>query len=207
MEQCWHPRAFPWSQNRTGMWTNGVYYLCLVTLTVTVMNLQRHEIHLGSNCLGPFLFTHYLLPVLKQTAAVATEASVRIVWTSSLFVETYVPKDGLIKESESPGNNHWRNYTLSKVGNWFLASEFGKRYEEQNIISIVSVASTLSPASGISRCCLHTDTEPWKSQNDDFTTISSLSDVDSRKLEPIPSLLQTHTNRLCRSYSSYTKRV
>jgi NAD(P)-dependent dehydrogenase (short-subunit alcohol dehydrogenase family) len=46
--------------------------------------MQGHELQLGTNCLGPWLFTHHLLPVLQKTAAEAPKNSVRVTWAASL---------------------------------------------------------------------------------------------------------------------------
>jgi NAD(P)-dependent dehydrogenase (short-subunit alcohol dehydrogenase family) len=46
--------------------------------------VQGHELQIGTNCLGPWLFTYHLLPMLQKTAAEAPKNSVRVTWAASL---------------------------------------------------------------------------------------------------------------------------
>ncbi|CAG8978210.1 hypothetical protein HYALB_00011791 [Hymenoscyphus albidus] len=101
---------------------------------------QGHELQVATNCLGPFLFTSLLLPVLRETAASlnAPEGSVRIVWTSSQVVDLSAPTGGLVmQELDTPPKDNFGNYVNSKTGNWFLASEFGKQVKNNGILSVV----------------------------------------------------------------------
>ncbi|CAG8956720.1 hypothetical protein HYFRA_00012264 [Hymenoscyphus fraxineus] len=101
---------------------------------------QGHELQMATNCLGPFLFTSLLLPVLRKTAASSntSEGSVRIVWTSSQVVDLSAPTGGLVmQELDTPPKDNVRNYVNSKTGNWFLASEFGKQMKNNGILSLV----------------------------------------------------------------------
>lgn len=99
---------------------------------------QGHELQLATNCLGPFLFTHHLLPALKSAAQHSPTASVRVIWTSSFVVDSSAPKGGIIiSDLASPPPDKTKNYVASKVGNWFLASEFAKRVGGQHgILSV-----------------------------------------------------------------------
>jgi NAD(P)-dependent dehydrogenase (short-subunit alcohol dehydrogenase family) len=45
--------------------------------------VQGYELQIGTNNLGHFLFTHFLRPVLAETAKTAPKSSVRVVWVSS----------------------------------------------------------------------------------------------------------------------------
>ena len=55
---------------------------------------------MGTNCLGPFLLTRYLEPVLKKTAAASdSPLGVRIVWISSMIAAS-VPKGGIVMHSD-----------------------------------------------------------------------------------------------------------
>ena len=104
---------------------------------------QGYELQIGTNCLGPYLFTELLKPVLEATAASAPPSSVRVAWAGSLAVDAQSPKGGArfdesgntIVESNPPSN-----YGLSKAGNVFLAQQFGKEVEGKGIVSVVSVA-------------------------------------------------------------------
>ena len=98
---------------------------------------QGHETHIGTNCLGPFLLTQSLLPKLKEAAKKAPKDSVRIIWASSAVVDGVAPKGGLsVSELDSPSTNQNHTYTISKAGNWLLASEFSRRVGSDGIISI-----------------------------------------------------------------------
>jgi len=105
---------------------------------------QGHEMHIGTNCLGPFLFTRLLLPKLKEAAKTEPRDSVRIVWASSAMVDT-APKGGLtVSELDKPTTNQIHTYTISKSGNWFLASEFARRTGKDGIVSITQNPGNLS---------------------------------------------------------------
>ncbi|KAI1825511.1 short-chain dehydrogenase [Xylaria intraflava] len=111
---------------------------------------QEIELQLATNCLGPFLLTLLLLPLLQETAsseatAKSTESdsgkgSVRIVWTSSQAVELSAPKGGIImSELDSPPADSTRLYLNSKTGNIFLAAEFARRFgPSHGIVSVVT---------------------------------------------------------------------
>ncbi|KAK0701926.1 hypothetical protein B0T26DRAFT_735257 [Lasiosphaeria miniovina] len=102
------------------------------------LSKQGIELQLATNCLGPFLFTQLLLPLLKSTAAAQDAkdaASVRVVWTSSQMIELSAPKEGIvISELRTPPKNTTRNYVNSKTGNLFLATELARR--EPSVVSV-----------------------------------------------------------------------
>ena len=98
---------------------------------------QSHDIHLGTNCLGPFLFSELLLPVLRRTAVSSPPGSIRVTWASSLAAVFAAPRHGIEFEADgSPkvGDVH-TNYGISKAGCWFLAAEFARRYGRDGIVS------------------------------------------------------------------------
>ncbi|KAL4995493.1 hypothetical protein BDV10DRAFT_174620 [Aspergillus recurvatus] len=99
---------------------------------------QGHELQLAVNCLGPFLFTQMLLPLLDAAAASsASPGSVRVIWTSSQVAELSAPPEGIImSELTSPPTDNVRNYLNSKTGNWFLSAEFARRYGARGIVSV-----------------------------------------------------------------------
>ncbi|KAL3444377.1 hypothetical protein BJX65DRAFT_319992 [Aspergillus insuetus] len=102
---------------------------------------QGVELQLATNCLGPFLFTQLLLPLLETAASSSstTPGSVRVIWLSSQVAELSSPPEGLImSELTTPPNDNVRNYTNSKVGNMFLSSEFARRYgnTDRGIVSV-----------------------------------------------------------------------
>ena len=102
---------------------------------------QNYEAQLGVNCLGPFLFTKLLMPVLVQTAKSAPQASVRVVWLSSSAAEGLAPKGAIdmTKLDYKKDESAWYKYGVSKAGNILYANEFAKRYQADNVISVVCV--------------------------------------------------------------------
>jgi retinol dehydrogenase 12 len=101
---------------------------------------QGYDLQLGTNCLGPWLFTHHLHPILKSTAASSPPNSVRVAWAGSLAIDTYAPNGGVtLNENGEPSiesQNIQTIYGVSKAGNLFLASEFGKRTQGEGIVSV-----------------------------------------------------------------------
>lgn len=98
---------------------------------------QGHELQMATNCLGPFLFTELLLPLLRNAAQSSPRSSVRVVWTSSLIIESSAPNGGMvIAELDSQLQDKTKNYVTSKVGNWFLASELAREVRVNGIISV-----------------------------------------------------------------------
>ncbi|KAH8177886.1 short chain dehydrogenase domain-containing protein [Sarocladium implicatum] len=101
---------------------------------------QGHEPHMGINCLAPFLLTKLLLPALKKTAANSAPASTRVIFVSSGMVDMASPPGGIPLAEITPNTaskDPGRNYTISKTGNWFLASEFHRRMPQDKILFLV----------------------------------------------------------------------
>jgi retinol dehydrogenase-12 len=101
---------------------------------------QGFELQLGTNCVGPFLLTKLLTPVLVRTAkesAVAGE--VRVVWVSSMAAPLGAPTGGVdmanleYKVDKSKGFK----YSTSKGGNVLHAVEFQRRYRDSGVVSVV----------------------------------------------------------------------
>ncbi|KAJ5280125.1 NAD(P)-binding protein [Penicillium angulare] len=98
---------------------------------------QGIELQLATNCLGPFLLTHLLRPLLENTAKAAEPGSVRVVWTSSQVVEFSAPREGMImSQLTNPPQDPVVNYTNSKLGNHFLAAEMARQDGDKGIISV-----------------------------------------------------------------------
>ncbi|KAH8201330.1 hypothetical protein TruAng_004498 [Truncatella angustata] len=104
---------------------------------------QGYELQLGTNCVGPFLFTKLLTPLLIETAKTAPKDSVRVVWVSSSAAEALSPKNGLdvdnLDYSKDDGvymNKLGGKYGVSKAGNYYHATEYAKRHREDGVISI-----------------------------------------------------------------------
>ena len=115
-----------------------------VGLPVDQKTNQDLESHFGINCVGPFLLTKLLLPTLTSTAAQTPPNSVRIIWTSSVLVDMMAPTGGVnIKQLAHPDNNRSEHYSASKAGNWFLASEYHRRFQDTGIVSLTQNPGTL----------------------------------------------------------------
>lgn len=109
---------------------------------------QGHEAIMGTNCLGPYLLTKLLLPILTKTAKSegTPQGSVRIVFTSSGVIDTAGPPGGVSIAELKPGSyskDASRNYSASKAGNWFLASEFDKLVRKDGIVCVCQSPGTL----------------------------------------------------------------
>jgi retinol dehydrogenase-12 len=103
------------------------------------VDAQGFELQLGTNCLGPFLFSKCLLPILKQTAQNSAPNSVRVTWASSIGTTMLSPKGGVSFEGNSvkyPLSTPEKDYGQSKAGNTLLAAEFANRYGIDGIISV-----------------------------------------------------------------------
>lgn len=95
---------------------------------------QGYEKQLGVMCLGPFLFTKLLTPLLQATAADKGSLTneVRVVFVSSLAAEFYYEKEqGLGLDLENLDYHRPKSsmdrYGLAKVGVWAYGVEFSRR--------------------------------------------------------------------------------
>ncbi|KAK8159833.1 hypothetical protein IWX90DRAFT_311437 [Phyllosticta citrichinensis] len=91
---------------------------------------EGYELQLGTNCIGPFLFSYLLLPLLRKTALTAPPNSVRVTWGASLAIDS-APAFGVAFDSKGRPVKHALqavNYGQSKAGNLLLASEFARRF-------------------------------------------------------------------------------
>ncbi|KAL9090914.1 MAG: hypothetical protein Q9165_005122 [Trypethelium subeluteriae] len=106
--------------------------------------IQGYELQMGTNCLGPYLFTKLLLPVLGRTAATSPPGSVRVTWAGSLATEVMAPEGGIEFDAQGAPKVLGKSvdYGQSKVGNVFIAHELAKRAEKDGIVSVRSSAST-----------------------------------------------------------------
>lgn len=100
---------------------------------------QGYELQLGTNCLGHFLFTKQLTPLLKSTAKNAPKDSVRVVWVSSSAADGLSPKNGI--ELDNLDYHESRSilfkYGVSKAGNYYQNTEFAKRLKQDSVLSVV----------------------------------------------------------------------
>ncbi|KAJ6781285.1 hypothetical protein PWT90_05044 [Aphanocladium album] len=100
---------------------------------------QGHEMQMATNCLGPFLLTRLLTPLLRETARTAPRDSVRVIWAASLAVNLFSPSGGIrLDEGTGPRNFSitQMNYGQSKTGNQFYAVEFHRRHAADGIVSV-----------------------------------------------------------------------
>ncbi|KAH7339253.1 hypothetical protein BKA66DRAFT_564244 [Pyrenochaeta sp. MPI-SDFR-AT-0127] len=97
-----------------------------------------HELQIGTNVLGPYLFTKLLIPIMQSTVAKVPAESVRITWGSS-GVATTSPENGMIFGADGnieQGANSQVDYTVSKAANIYLASQFARLYSKDGIVSV-----------------------------------------------------------------------
>lgn len=102
---------------------------------------QGFEMHLGVNCLGPFLLTKLLTPTLVATARDETVApnTVRVVFLSSFAAEIFAEKnvgidmDNLDYHTDKPSKYR---YGVSKITDWGYAVELSKRFKKEGIIGL-----------------------------------------------------------------------
>ncbi|QIX00885.1 hypothetical protein AMS68_006402 [Peltaster fructicola] len=98
---------------------------------------QDYELQIGTNVLGPWLFTHYLTPILKQTAASSPTGSVRVTWAASLATAA-APRGGVTFQDDGTPKifgNPGADYAQSKAANALLAKEFSTRFADSGIVS------------------------------------------------------------------------
>ena len=100
---------------------------------------QGHEIHLGVNVIGTFLFTKLLTPMLINTAKSEPVGSVRVVWVSSLGTEMVGEKSyGLSLDYLKywPALSPLERYGISKAGNWLHGIEFARQQRRNGVVSV-----------------------------------------------------------------------
>ncbi|KAL9107244.1 MAG: hypothetical protein Q9227_007868 [Pyrenula ochraceoflavens] len=98
---------------------------------------QGYDMQLGTNNVGPFLFTQLLTTRLVETAKVAPAGSVRVTWVSSSAAFLGTPTGGLeldnldYKRDKSAGYK----YGISKAGNVLHAYEYARRHKADGVVS------------------------------------------------------------------------
>ena len=102
------------------------------------LSAQNHEVQIGTNCLGAYLFTQLLTPLLQKTAASSPKGSVRVTWAASLAT-LGAPKEGVAFDAATAGPKVHGvpgvDYAQSKAGNVLLAKEYQKRHMDDGIVS------------------------------------------------------------------------
>ncbi|KAK5743671.1 short-chain alcohol dehydrogenase [Elasticomyces elasticus] len=98
---------------------------------------QGHELQMGNNCLGPYLFTHYLTPLLQKTAASSPRGSVRVTWSANLWTE-FSPPGGVIFSEDGAPKVHGiglDDYAQSKAANVLLSRQYQTLHSADGIVS------------------------------------------------------------------------
>lgn len=103
----------------------------VMTPPVGSKTAQSYELQMGTNCLGPFLFTELLTPLLQKTAASSPAGSVRVTWAASLA--TMFSPNGGVKFDPKTGapvvhNSPPIDYAQTKASNALLSMEYQRRY-------------------------------------------------------------------------------
>lgn len=111
---------------------------------------QGYSLELGVNCLGPFLLTRLLTPVLAATAK-ATSDSVRVVWIASIAAELFSSPGGFDLARLRPDGKGYLHepvplfkYGDSKAGNYLHSTEFARRHRADGIISVAANPGNLN---------------------------------------------------------------
>ncbi|KAL1600516.1 short-chain alcohol dehydrogenase [Paraconiothyrium brasiliense] len=100
---------------------------------------QGYEMNLGVNCVGTFLLTKLLTPILVSTAKTESPGAVRVVWVSSTIdlagaKNVGFPLDDLeYRKKKVPG---MERYGLSKTGNWLHAVEYAKLHKSEGVVCV-----------------------------------------------------------------------
>ena len=105
----------------------------------SIKTAQSHELHLGVNVLGVFLFTKLLTPTLVATAKTERPNTIRVVWVSSMGTEMVGEKShgmSLDYLKYWPSISPLERYGLSKAGNWLHGVEYAKRHQADGVVSI-----------------------------------------------------------------------
>lgn len=100
---------------------------------------QGHERHLGVNVLAHFLFTKLLSPLLVATAKVEPPNTVRVIWVSSMGLETMgETSKGMSMEYVDywPALSPLERFGLSKAAKWLYGVEMARRFRADGVISM-----------------------------------------------------------------------
>lgn len=121
---------------------------------------QGHELQLAANCLGPFLLTQLLAPLLDAAGAAGGSAPARVVWAGSQVVELSAPPQGIVMSEvrSPPQRDGTRGYVNSKTGNLFLATELARRRGGVGGAGAAVLSVALNPGAASTNLLRHT---PW----------------------------------------------
>jgi NAD(P)-dependent dehydrogenase (short-subunit alcohol dehydrogenase family) len=111
------------------------------------VSAQGYELQMATNCLGPYLLTQLLLPRLIKTAKITSSAAVRVIWTASIVIEIAALNNGLnVSKLDTPSSDPQENYSISKIGNWYLASELASQVGDDGVLSVTVNPGNLKTA-------------------------------------------------------------
>ncbi|KAF5648559.1 general amidase [Fusarium sp. NRRL 52700] len=119
---------------------------------------QGYELQLGTNCLGSFALTQRLTPVLVDTAKISPPGTVRVVWASSTAAFWTSTKKYIERVKNIDKQSLFQQYAISKLGNYYHATEYAARHKSDGIISV-----PLNPG--------NLDSELWRTQGKFLTWI------------------------------------
>ncbi|KAI0113648.1 hypothetical protein GGR51DRAFT_546881 [Nemania sp. FL0031] len=97
---------------------------------------QGHELQLGVNVLGTFAITKHLTPLLVSTAKTSQPGTVRVIWASSSAAEAQSAQGFVQGLASWDEKGQYEQYCLSKLGNYYYATEFAARHAADGIISV-----------------------------------------------------------------------
>jgi retinol dehydrogenase 12 len=100
---------------------------------------QGYELQFGVNCIGTYVFTMLLTPLLEKTAKISAPSTVRVVWVSSTAIEASYALEGGIDLDNVDFHQElppWTVYAVSKAAGFFHATEYAKRYKDAGIVSV-----------------------------------------------------------------------
>ncbi|KAJ4245043.1 short-chain alcohol dehydrogenase [Fusarium torreyae] len=97
---------------------------------------QGYELQLGVNCLGSFALTEKLTPTLVATAQSSSPGTVRVVWASSTAAFNTTTKNYIERVKGTNEESLFQQYAISKLGNYYHATEYAARHKSDGIISV-----------------------------------------------------------------------
>ncbi|KAI1827782.1 NAD(P)-binding protein [Xylaria intraflava] len=97
---------------------------------------QGYELQLGVNILGTFSLTKHLTSTIVSTAKTSQPGTVRVVWASSSAAEAINPNTFMEDLKNWDSRKGFEQYFLSKLGNYFHATEFAARHKADGVISV-----------------------------------------------------------------------
>jgi retinol dehydrogenase-12 len=101
---------------------------------------QGNDLEMGTNCLGPYLLTLLLEPILTSTSTqpTAPAGSVRIIWVVSIL-QGQLQKGGMIFEPDGTPKiltQFMANYMQSKVGVSWIAGLFADKLGGKGVLNV-----------------------------------------------------------------------